>query len=160
MWDYWVQFNLAWIEFELNTLENISQGHIFRSCVPPLVHMLCNISMLYSVGRVIMAKPPRVYDDHSSEAPGGHWMWGSSEAGPVPESWLLVCIHWTAVAQAVARNDLPTTQSLTIDHHKPDQQEREDLKQLSKPGPRARLELRLLSGFEDWDLDFGNQKKL
>lgn len=72
MWDYWVQFNLAWIEFELNTLENISQGHIFRSCVPPLVHMLCNISMLYSVGRVIMAKPPRVYDDHSSEAPGGH----------------------------------------------------------------------------------------
>lgn len=34
-----------------------------------------------------------------------------------------------AVAQAVARNDLPTTQSLTIDPHKPDQQEREDLKQ-------------------------------
>lgn len=24
-----------------------------------------------------MAKPPREYDDHSSEAPGGHWMWGS-----------------------------------------------------------------------------------
>lgn len=39
---------------------------------------------------------------------------GLSEAGPVPESWLLVCIHRIVVALAVARNDLPTTQNSTI----------------------------------------------
>lgn len=38
---------------------------------------------------------------------------GLSETGPAPESWLLVCIPWIAVALAVAINDLPTMQSLT-----------------------------------------------